>query len=227
MTKRIEQDVADPDNIETQIDFFKANSYLILPDLLAPDEVAQLNEAIDRDRAENPFMWDRKPFAEMEDNSNLLLNEPIFEIVIHRPTVLTFLARLMRGPFCFEQLTVSHRDGQMEDKGTNWHRDKDHWLEHPLHLDYPQIIYYLTDVDETTHCFSISQEPAGGEILMDQEAQLDRGGVLDFYGRAGRFSHPLQLCSATWSHCPQNGKIRTRFSSILDMSIVLSSMKSR
>lgn len=47
------------------------------------------------------------------------------------------------------------------------------------------MIYYLNDVDETTHCFSISPEPARGEILTDKAAHLRRGGVLNFYGRAG------------------------------------------
>ena len=53
-----------------------------------------------------------------------------------------------------------------------------------MRLDYPQIIYYLTDVDETTHCFSISPEPAGGETLPPRE-HLERGGILDFHGKAG------------------------------------------
>ncbi|MBV7338947.1 phytanoyl-CoA dioxygenase family protein [Chloroflexi bacterium TSY] len=185
MVRLVEQVIPEPNDIEAQVDFFKANSYVILPDLLLPDEVAQLNEAIERDRASHYFMWERKEFTEMDDNSNLLLNEPIFETVIRRPAVLTLLDRLMGGPVCFEQLTVSHRDGQKDAQNIEWHRDKAHWMEHPLHLDYPQIIYYLTNVDESTHCFSISPEPADGEILLDDEAQLERGGVLNFYGQAG------------------------------------------
>lgn len=47
-----------------------------------------------------------------------------------------------------------------------------------------QAVVYLTDVDETTHCFSISPESASQEIL-DIEAQLERGSVHDLYGEAG------------------------------------------
>tara|TARA_B100001013_G_scaffold308439_1_gene212394 strand:- start:15 stop:395 length:381 start_codon:yes stop_codon:yes gene_type:complete len=43
---------------------------------------------------------------------------------------------------------------------------------------------YLTDVDEITHCFSISPESAAEEIL-DRGSQLQRGGMVDLYGSAG------------------------------------------
>lgn len=61
-----------------------------------------------------------------------------------------------------------------ESRPTGWHRDCRHWTEHPLHLDYPRIIYYLTDVDETCHHFTISPEPAGGDE-QDMPTQLAQG----------------------------------------------------
>jgi hypothetical protein len=45
-------------------EFFRANSYLILPDLLAPETVAELNAAMDRPKAWPPepelpqSLWD-------------------------------------------------------------------------------------------------------------------------------------------------------------------------
>jgi hypothetical protein len=98
--------------------------------------------------------------------------------------VLALVERLMGGPFCFEELSVRHTGPSAEARPTGWHRDRPHWPEHPLHLDYPQVIYYLTDVDEGTHCFTISPEPADGAIL-GKEAQVERGGTVYFHGRAG------------------------------------------
>lgn len=91
----------------------------------------------------------------------------------------------MGGPFCFEELSARHTGPQSEGRPTDWHRDRPHWPEHPLNLDYPQVIYYLTDVDEGTHCFTISPEPAAGPLLLDKEAHLARGGTVYFHGRAG------------------------------------------
>ncbi len=170
------------DDLEAQAAFFQANSYVALPNLLSRGQVARLNEAIDRDRERHPFMWYCE--GQRDYNCNLLLTEPLFEITIRQPHVLALVERLMGGAFCFEELSVRHTEPSHEARPTGWHRDRPHWLEHPLHLDYPQVIYYLTDVDEGTHCFTISPEPAEGEVL-DKAGQLERGGTVYFYGQAG------------------------------------------
>ena len=183
MPEIVEPIIADPDDIEAQIECFKTHGYVILPDLLSPDEVDTLNDAIDRDREANPFMWFSGTAPDY--NCNLLLTEPAFEMSIRHERLLPLIGELMGGPICFEELAVRHRDGEDEAHDTGWHRDRGYWPEHPLNLDYPQVIYYLNDVNETTHCFSISPEPAGGEILDDKDAHLERGGILHFYGSAG------------------------------------------
>jgi hypothetical protein len=183
MPQILEQIVPDPTQLDDQIAFFKANSYVILPDLFSPTEVAELNAVIDQDRKTNPFMW--YCTTSRDYNCNLLLTQPIFETMIRHPRILPLVEQLMGGPICFEELAVRHKSAEIEDRPTDWHRDRDYWREHPLHLDYPQVIYYLTDVDETTHCFSISPEAAEGEILNDKTKHLERGGILNFYGKAG------------------------------------------
>src|SRR5581483_8370490 len=151
------------DDMEAQVAFYRANSYVPLPGLLTPEQVDALNAAMDEDRERHRFMW--YCTGSPDYNCNLLLTQPVFEIAIRQPHALALVARLMGGPICFEELAVRQNPASKEAHPTGWHRDRGHWLEHPLHLDYPQIIYYLTDVDETTHCFTISPEPADGEAL--------------------------------------------------------------
>ena len=147
-------------DIEAQITFFKANSYVALPGLLSPELVRTLNAAIDEDRRDNEFLWWYR--GSPNNASNLLLTQPVFDQATRLPVVLNLLDRLMGGPVCFEELSV-----QVTEPGkaaaTGWHRDTRYWPEHPLHLEYPQVIAYLTDVDETTHCFTVSPEPADGD----------------------------------------------------------------
>ena len=57
-------------------------------------------------------------------------------------------------------------------------------MEQPLRIAYIQAMLYLTDVDETTHCFSISPESIGQDVL-ETEAQLERDGIHDLHGEAG------------------------------------------
>ena len=169
------------DDIEAQVAFFTANSYVVLPSLLPPDLIAAFNEAVDRDRRDNSFLWWFK--GSPNNASNLLLTEPIFDAAPRLPVVVNLLDRLMGGPVCFEELSV-----QVSEPGaaapTGWHRDTHYGDTHPLRLEYPQLIAYLTDVDETTHCFTVSPEPAEGPTL-EQAAHRERGGTVYLHGKAG------------------------------------------
>lgn len=170
------------DDLDAQVACFRQNSYVVLPGLIPPDLLARLNAAIDRDRKANPFLWWWQ--GNPNNTSNLLLTEPVFDDVTRLPRVLALLERLMGGPVTFEELSV-----QVTEPGaaapTAWHRDRDHWRAHPLHLDFPQVIAYLTDVDETTHCFTISPEPADGDIIDDPQEQVARRGTVYLHGEAG------------------------------------------
>jgi hypothetical protein len=52
-------------------------------------------------------------------------------------------------------------------------------------MDYIQLMLYLTDVDDSTHCFSLSPEGTQDPILADNDEQLARGGCVDIHGKAG------------------------------------------
>ena len=91
----------------------------------------------------------------------------------------------MGGPLCFGEIGLRWMGAYEGEFNQGWHRDRPHWLDHPLRMDYIQLMVYLSDVDETTHCFSISPESIDDEILMDHQAQFARGGVYDLHGPAG------------------------------------------
>ncbi len=65
-----------------------------------------------------------------------------------------------------------------------FHRDRPHWENHPLRMDYIQLMVYLTDVNQETHCFSISPEPINTPTLETVD-QLGRKGDVDCHGIAG------------------------------------------
>ena len=90
----------------------------------------------------------------------------------------------MGNPVCFSEICLRHMARYEGEPAQSWHRDRSHWPEHPLRMGYIQLMLYLSDVDQSTHCFSLSPESIHDPEL-DREEQLARGGVADLHGVAG------------------------------------------
>jgi ectoine hydroxylase-related dioxygenase (phytanoyl-CoA dioxygenase family) len=69
---------------------------------------------------------------------------------------------------------------------TSWHRDVAHDPEHPLRLRALSVVYYLTDVDAGTHCFSAVPESVEAKAGLGAERPPCSGdGAHDLLGPAG------------------------------------------
>jgi len=84
---------------------------------------------------------------------------------------------------CFSEICLRHMTPYHGEPRKGFHRDRSHWIEHPLRMDYVQLMVYLSDVDETTHCFSISPEAVDDPII-EIDKQLKRAGICDLHGPA-------------------------------------------
>ena len=62
--------------MKEQLEFFKENGYLVVPDALSPEEVCSINAAIDRDLVENPVMWQDRGQMGRRQNVHALLACP-------------------------------------------------------------------------------------------------------------------------------------------------------
>ena len=169
----------DPQDYE----FFQQNGYLELGKVLTDEEIARFVEVFDRDRQNGLKCWyliGRHQFV----NCDALVTSPEFDGIIRHPRVLPPVEALMGGPICFSEICIRHMPAYDGEPHQGWHRDRPHWPEHPLRMDYIQLMLYLADVDETTHCFSISPESIDDPML-DTEEQLQRAGGRDLHGPAG------------------------------------------
>src|SRR5688500_13844341 len=121
MPRILDQVVPDPDDLEAQVAFFKANSFVILPDLFSPDEAAEWNALSAHARHTTPFMW--YCTTSRDYDCNLLCAPPRCDNMIRHPRILHLAQPLMGGPFCFGELAVRHTSADIEDRDTDWHRD--------------------------------------------------------------------------------------------------------
>ena len=164
--------------------FFHQNGYLLLGQLFSPQDATRLRTAFDRDRAEWRAMWRALDSAYQTVNCDPLITWPGIDEIIRHPHILATTEAILGGPLCLSEACLRHMAPCSSEGWQNWHRDRPHWQEHPLRTAYVHAMVYLTDVDESTHCFSISPETADAPIL-DKDAQLQRGGIIDLHGPAG------------------------------------------
>jgi ectoine hydroxylase-related dioxygenase (phytanoyl-CoA dioxygenase family) len=167
---------------ESSRTFFEANGYLVIPNAFSSEEVLALNKAIDRDRQVSK-LWQNRGNGRHQ-NANVLMTSDAFDKTITHPSVLPTIEELVGQNVCFEEHSVMIREPVTENApAPNWHRDINHLPEHPLAIRNLSLIYYLTDVDETTHCFSIVPESVNAKRSEPEER--DGTTAVDLHGPAG------------------------------------------
>jgi hypothetical protein len=164
--------------------FFAANGFINLGQVLVGDDLACFQEMFDADRRDYGYFWHRYGHHQ-QANYEALVTSSRFDELIRHPKIYPAIEALMGGPLCFGEIGLRWMGPYEGQPHQGWHRDKPHWPEHPLRMDYIQAMVYLSDVDEGTHCFSLSPEAIDDPVLKDNAAQIDRGGVYDLHGPAG------------------------------------------
>ena len=172
------------DALQALLPHFREHGYVILKDALTLDEVTHFLEIYDRDREQfgSPNCW--HPFSNQMRNCNALVTSPEFDQLLRHPKILPAIEFLMGGPVCFAEICLRHMSPYDGEPRQGFHRDRPHWEDHPLRIDYLQLMVYLTDVDEGTHCFSISPESVD-EPILEVAANVERNGRVDIHGSAG------------------------------------------
>ena len=170
----------------TELDFFRQNGYLLLKNALTGDEVRQFLALYDRDRTDTSYFW-RDPGLGIHQSLNCdsLISSPDIDQLIRHPRLMSYVDDLMGAPTCRAEVCIRHMGPYDGDPRQSWHRDRPHQLNHPLRMGWIHILVYLTDVDEGTHCFSISPESIDEPVLLNPEKQLARAGSVDVHGPAG------------------------------------------
>ncbi len=162
--------------------FFREHGFVVMEGLLAAAEVVEINRLFDEDRRDFRLRWHSR--GAQEGNYDALVTTPAFDGIVRHPLILQACEELMGGPLCFGEIGIRRMAPCAGESSQGWHRDRPHWDAHPLRMDYIQLMLYLSDVDEWTHCFSISPESVDDPIV-GREEQLARDGAIDIHGPAG------------------------------------------
>ena len=181
-----------------EFEFFRQHGYLVLNDMFTAAEAGHYAQLYEKDRSESSYSWS-EPVKLLRGghliptqgaNNDPLVTVPQIEPCIRHPRILEATEHLLGGPICFSEISLRHMgayaiDGPEKEIYHHWHRDRPHWLEHPLRMEFVQAMILLSDVSEQTHCFSISPESVDEPVLENPDAQLTHRGCTNLHGRAG------------------------------------------
>lgn len=167
------------------LDFFKANGYLLLETALTDSELTRFVALYDRDRAERRYNWRLiGPDEHQTCNCDPLITSPEIDEWLRHPRLVEPIEAILGEPICVSEVCFRHMAPRDREPVQSWHRDSPHDLSHPLRTGFVHAMIYLSDVHEGTHCFSLSPEAVSDPIL-DTAAQLAARGSIDFHGPAG------------------------------------------
>ena len=170
--------------LEQFADEFNENGVLVIEQALGPEQVARFNEAIDRHKANHPHRW-----IELSDSfcegTNVLPDTGDFDEAIENPVVLDVLRRIIGEEITFEEFAIMLREPTSQlDEVKGWHRDIIREYDRRMEIDAVSVMYYLSDVTERDHCFSIVPETHNRLVdLNPLELPADAG--IDVLGPAG------------------------------------------
>src|SRR5437868_11637320 len=106
-----------------QIERFKADGFLVLPDLFAADEVATLQAALPAIYAEDtPANIREKRGGEVRTAMGLHLRHPVFEQVVRHPRLIEPAFQLLGDQLYVQQVKINTK-AAFEGEVWQWHYD--------------------------------------------------------------------------------------------------------
>jgi DNA-binding response OmpR family regulator len=140
---------------EERLRFYAEKGYVVVPDALSPHEITAINQAIDLDLADHKPLWQDRGNGRLQ-SVHALLAQPALDATARPLRLLPLMEAILGSDICAEEHSVMIRapnpDGPPE---CRWHRDAGHLPDPPYYTRYLSVVFYLTDVDETTHTFSV------------------------------------------------------------------------
>src|SRR5947208_6919011 len=163
---------------------FDRQGYLRVENALTAEQVRRFNQAVDRHLRDCPDGWMAlsDSFREAID---VLPHTAAFDEVIESPLVLEVLRAILGEDLTFEEFAILLRNPTAnlnEVKG--WHRDIVRAYERRKEIYAVSVLWYLTDVSPTDHCFCIVPESHNRLVDLNPcDVAVDAG--VDVLGPAG------------------------------------------
>ena len=121
-------------------EFFRLYGFVLLEGLLSAAEVREINRLFDADKRNFPGRWQKR--GDQAGNYDALVTTPAFDGITRHPLIFQAAEDLMGGPLCFGEFGARHMGAHEGEQKQGFHRDRPHWPEHPLRMDFIQLMLY-------------------------------------------------------------------------------------
>jgi Phytanoyl-CoA dioxygenase (PhyH) len=170
--------------LDDMVRHFDLQGYLRVENALTADQIRRLDQAVDWHLKDCPDDWMAlsDSFCEAID---VLPHTAAFDEVIESPLLLEILQAILGANLTFEEFAIMLRNPTAnlnEIKG--WHRDIVRDYERRKEIYAVSVLWYLTDVSPTDHCFCIVPESHNRLVDLNPcDVAADAG--VDLIGPAG------------------------------------------
>lgn len=214
--------VVQPSEVESLVATFEETGYIVLP-LLTPGEVTALRRAFAEDRAASGYLWTLRgtdarggPTGESgrwQSGDVLRTSTSAFASVVAHPRILQLVAALIGPAARYSSCSAMWREPVLasppdsvpeayQSKNIHWqlwHREAGGTTspDHPRCIPTLQVIVYLDDCDESSHCFSVVPESVEDKLRLPTE-------VID--GRMRVVPSSLTGADDMWTNRPLQGR---------------------
>ncbi len=155
--------------LSDQLYTYKQQGYLVVADALDSGQVDAINAAIDEDLARSSSFWIEREEGHVALNVHMLLAYEAMDVTMRPPRLMPILRAIIGDDICAEEHSVRIRKPFAGAPYCHWHRDGGGWPQllprPPYYTRYVSVAFYLTDVDETTHTFSVLPGSGQGDEL--------------------------------------------------------------
>lgn len=170
-------------NTTKALEQFNNDGYVVLGQVLSPDEISQANAGIDRHIAEHP-----DDLSHLKKGDSLICSplkfSDSFDFLVEHPVTLELLGGILGENLALEEIGIIIREAKALEEFKGWHRDLIRDFDRRFEIPYISCVFYLSDVGEEDHCLAVI--PGTHDRLVDlnpKDCEQDAG--VDINGPAG------------------------------------------
>ena len=140
---------------------FERKGYVVLPEVLTAREVETWSDASTSiDSVSAACGWSEVKEGRTQSVHVLLSRRELDDSILHARGLPLVIELVGEDIVCEEHSVMIRAPIDEDPPQPKRHRDTRHEPSHALGIHSLSVVYYLADVDETTHCFSVVPEAA-------------------------------------------------------------------